>query len=188
MMNNMLRFVNLVDAVNNWIGNAVAFLVIFMMISVVYEVIMRHLFASPTEWAFEATNFLLLWIAALAAGNTLRHNEHVKIDLIYGRLKKRHQAALDLITSSLFFFFIILFILQSWDMAVESIAIREHTESVWGPPLYPHKVVLFVGVCLIFLQGIAKFVSDFLIATNRSAIGGKDKSLSNGKPARANIE
>lgn len=188
MMQNILHFVKLIDAVNEWLGKVISFLVILMMITVVYEVIMRHLFASPTEWAFETTNFMLLWISALAAGNTLGHKEHVRIDLVYGRLKKRNQAVLDLFTSSLFFFFIILFIFHSGEMAFESVVVQEHTESVWGPPLYPQKIVLFIGGCLIFLQGIAKFISDFLTATNRDPFGEKDKRISNENMREENME
>lgn len=187
MMRNILYFLKLIDAVNEWVGKAVSYFLIFMMITVVFEVMMRHFFRSPTEWAFETTNFLLLWIAALAAGNTLSHKEHVRIDLIYSKLKKRNQAVLDLITSSLFFFFIILFIFYSAEMAFESVAVREHTDSVWGPPLYPHKVVIFIGVCLIFLQGIAKFISDFLTATNRDPFGEKEERISNENTRDANI-
>ena len=178
----MSYFLQTVDTLNDWVGKVIAVFVIFMMIGVVYEVVMRHVFAAPTEWAFETTNFLLLWIAALAAGNTLKHKEHVKIDLIYGRLKPNNQAIIDLITAPLFLLFMVFFLVEGWKMAIESVAILEHTESVWGPPLYPQKIALFVGVCLIFLQGVAKIVRDLLIVTAKGGIERKVKTPSDEKP------
>ena len=55
----------------------------------------------------------------------------------------------------------------SWN----SILIREDYTSTWGPPIYPLKVIIFVGISAMLLQGIAKWIRDLMRALQRGGAG-----------------
>jgi len=155
------RILTFFDAVNEWMGRITSFSIFVMMIAVVYEIIMRYLFGSPTEWAFELTNIMLLFAASLAASYTLAHREHVIVDILYSRFSALNKSLIDLLTAPFFFIFIIIFLFKGTEMALESLTLREQSESVWGPPIYPVKISMVVGVFLVFIQGIVKIIRDF---------------------------
>ena len=77
------------------------FLIIFILLSVVYEIIMRNLFRKPSIWMIELTAYSLVFIAFLGATLVLRNEGHVKFDLILNRLKPRNQSIVTGITSLL---------------------------------------------------------------------------------------
>ena len=96
---------------------------------------------------------------------TLYEKKHVKIDLVYSRLTYKNRVLMDLIT---FFFFALYIGMLTWASfiyAEESVKLRETSGSPWDPPIYPIKIALFLGVLLLLLQGISKFIKDlyFLI-------------------------
>ena len=157
-------FLQTIDFVNEWIGKMSCFFLPAMMVAIVCEVIARYIFNSATTWSFETSQFLFCGMVALGGGYTLLYGGHVNVEIVYERFGKRTRAVIDLITALLFFFFIILFLRESGVMALESVRIREHSESSWGPALCPLKVVIFIGVFLMILQGIAKFIRDLKTA------------------------
>jgi len=44
---------------------------------------------------------------------------------------------------------------------------REHTQTPWGPPYYPLKIVIPLSAFLLLLAGVAKFIRDFFRAYKR---------------------
>jgi TRAP-type mannitol/chloroaromatic compound transport system permease small subunit len=52
----------------------------------------------------------------------------------------------------------------AWD----SLKIMERSETLFSPPVYPVKVLLAVGVFLLILQGLSKFIKDFNIMLHPS--------------------
>jgi TRAP-type C4-dicarboxylate transport system permease small subunit len=74
-------------------------LVTFMGASVLFEVFMRYLFNSPTRWVVEFSEYMLLYIGFLAGAWVLKHDGHVKIELVTEALPLRLQGALHTVTS-----------------------------------------------------------------------------------------
>lgn len=80
-------------------GAAVGLAGSFLMVLIItYEVIMRYCFNSPTRWATESSSFLLLITTFFIAGYTLKHNKHVRSDLVSARLPCRWQKRVDILT------------------------------------------------------------------------------------------
>ena len=69
---------------------------------------------------------------------------------------------IDILTSFLFFGFIIVLLWQTWDMAFDSLMLGERSEGVLGLPLYPAKIAIVIGVILILFQGFANFVRNII--------------------------
>jgi len=93
---------------------------------------MRYVFDKPTLFAHETGIYLYAFNGMMAGAWVLLHEEHVKMDALYGRLSPRTKAILDLITAPLFFYFCGLVLWQGWDMAYRSLTAFEHTPSEVG--------------------------------------------------------
>jgi TRAP-type mannitol/chloroaromatic compound transport system permease small subunit len=76
----------------------------------------------------------------------------------------------DLSTFLLFFFAIGILLWQSASAALVSVQTGERYSSYFAPPIYPLKIIIVLGVFLLLLQGIVKFIRDLLLLTKR---GGK---------------
>lgn len=157
----MKRFVRAVDAFNNFCGKWVCLLILPLIFVVVYEVILRKIFVSPTRWAFEMTVYLYGAHFLLGMGFVYLLDRHVRIDVIVLQFSKRAQLWLRVLT---FIFIFVPFIgamtYAAIKYAAHSWSIWEHSWSAWKPPLYPYKTVMPVSLIMLFLQGIANFIRD----------------------------
>ena len=162
-MRKVAAFCHVIDAISERTGKGISFLVILMVLLLVYEVIMRYAFNNPTVFAHEASLFLYGTTGMLAGAWVLRHEGHVKMDAIYGRLPPRTRAIIDLATAPLFFLLVGVVLWTGWDMAYFSVKVNEHTQTPWGPPYYPLKLAIPLAALLILLQGIVKFIRDFFL-------------------------
>ncbi|UCC61202.1 MAG: TRAP transporter small permease subunit [Dehalococcoidia bacterium] len=160
----MRRILRLIDHINDQVGKLISLLVIFMVGIMVYEVVARYVFDSPTIWAYETITFLLAGYAILGGAYVLRHGAHVNMDILYRRLSPRKQAILDLVTSGLFFLFCAVLIWKGSEWASRSIRLSETTTSTWAPVVYPIKMAIPVGAFLLLIQGLAKFIRDLMTA------------------------
>lgn len=166
----MLRFSNLVDAINEWIGRILSPVVVLMMLAGTYEVVSRYIFNRPTRWAWELDQYLLCFFVGLGGAYTLLHEGHVKVDIVSSRLPARTRAILDLVTSLLLFLpFIGVMMWQGVDFSWSSVVARETSTTAWRPPIYPVKMVIPIAAFLMLLQGVAKFIRNFPIAFPRKA-------------------
>ncbi|HEY50024.1 MAG TPA: TRAP transporter small permease subunit [Dehalococcoidia bacterium] len=160
----MKRFLAVIDWINDQAGKIVSFLVVFMVGVMVYEVIARYVFDSPTAWAYETVTFLLATYSILGGAYVLRHQGHVNMDILYSRLSLRRRAILDLVTSALFFLLCAVLMWKGIDWAMRSIRLAETTTSTFAAPVYPIKAMIPLGTFLLLIQGLAKFIRDLMTA------------------------
>ncbi|VAX19796.1 TRAP dicarboxylate transporter, DctQ subunit, unknown substrate 6 [hydrothermal vent metagenome] len=145
------------DNLNEWTGKAVSWLTLVLTFVTAWDVTARYLFKSGSvaiqelEWHIFAITFLL------SAGYTLKHHAHVRVDIIYARLGKRGQAAIDLFGSLLFLLpFCVLMIYTSTGFIESSWAVRESSGDPGGlPARYILKSMIPVGFLLLGLQGVS---------------------------------
>ncbi|AFM24920.1 TRAP transporter small permease subunit [Desulfomonile tiedjei] len=157
----MKKFVRAVDVFNEFFGKNMALLILPLVFVVVYEVIARKIFHSPTVWAFEVTVWLYGAHFMLGAAYTHLHDRHVRIDILSQKLPEKVQIWLSVITFWLLFVpFVGGLSYAAVSYAAHSWASWEHSWSAWKPPLYLYKTVMPVGLLLLFLQGAANFVRD----------------------------
>jgi TRAP-type mannitol/chloroaromatic compound transport system permease small subunit len=91
---------------------------------------------------------------------TLAQNGHVRGDFLYGSMKPRTQATLDLILYITFFLpGIAALIYAGYTYAAESWRIGEHTTQIAnGPPLYPFKTIIPIAGAFVMLQGVVEIL------------------------------
>jgi TRAP-type mannitol/chloroaromatic compound transport system permease small subunit len=120
----------------------------------------RYILNAPTAWIFDLNNMLYGTLFMMGGAYTLALGGHVRADFVYGRLRPRAQAALDLSLYLLFFVpGVLALIYAGYDYAALSWRIGEHsTITSEGPPVYHFKTVIPIAGALVMLQGIAEIV------------------------------
>ncbi|OZA24790.1 MAG: hypothetical protein B7X93_11280, partial [Hydrogenophilales bacterium 17-61-9] len=144
-----------VDRLTTFAGRFFAWSIAVLTLLVSWEVFSRYILNHPHPWALDAQIMLYGTLFMMAGAYTLAHQGHVRGDVLYGALRPRTQASIDLV---LFVFFYLPGVLAltwaGWTYASESLAIRENTFSPDPQPLYPFKFVIPAAGFLLLLQGI----------------------------------
>jgi TRAP-type mannitol/chloroaromatic compound transport system permease small subunit len=165
----MKRLVSTIDGISIWFGKTSAWLTLPVIFVVAYEIIARYVFHRPTIWAVETMIYGCAIIYVMAAAWALLEGRHVKIDMLYERFSPRGRAVLDSFTFLFFLLYLGMMLWATSKFAYNSTIIFEESDSPWRPPLWPMKVFMALGILLVLLQGIAKFIRDLHLA-----ITGKD--------------
>ena len=157
---------SIIDTVNDRVAILLSYFLFFFFVLLLVEVVLRYFFNSPTVWANELAQMLFGAYAILAGGYILRIGGHVNVDILYSRLSRKSRAALDIVTSLLFFLFCGMLLIYGGSLAWDSLSRFEHSQSAWNPPLYPAKLMIPLAAFLLMLQGLAKLIRDILILFN----------------------
>ncbi len=127
---------------------------------IVYEIIMRGLFHSPTEWVLEISVYLILVAGFLGMAETYRSNAHVRVDLLVGRLSAKKRCVLDCMTTFLGGVFFWIFMTESMDVVLTSLKFARVSPSVLRVPLWIPQFSLVAGGFLLLLQMARTFCAD----------------------------
>jgi TRAP-type mannitol/chloroaromatic compound transport system permease small subunit len=154
-----LQFARAIDALNEAVGRGVKWLVLIATLISAGNASLRYGFDLSSNAWLELQWYLFALIFLLGAGYTLKHNGHVRIDVIYSRLSLRTQAWIDLFGSLLFLLPVAgLMVWFSWSMFVEAWSIQEVSADSGGLLRWPIKLALPLGFGLLFLQGVAETI------------------------------
>lgn len=157
---NTQKLLNAVDGFSTTVGRTCAWLIVALMLLVCGDVVLRYVFNRPSQWGFELSTMLYGALFMMCGAYTLAQDGHVRGDFLYGSMKPRTQAGLDLTLYLLFFLpGISALVYAGWDFAGNSWAIKEHSSiTADGPPLYPFKMLIPIAGALVLLQGLAEIV------------------------------
>jgi len=148
-----------IDRITTFVGRLFAWAIVGLTLLIAWEVFSRYVLNHPHPWALDAQIMLYGTLFMMAGAYTLAHQGHVRGDVLYGSLRPRTQASIDLV---LFVFFYLPGVLAltwaGWTYANESLAIRENTFSPDPLPLYPFKFVIPAAGFLLLLQGIVEIL------------------------------
>ncbi len=154
-----LAVAQLIDAVNERVGRAVTWLVLAATLISAANALARYGFNLSSNAWLEIQWYLFGAIVLLAAGYTLKHNGHVRIDVIYGRFSARARAWIDLLGELLFL--LPLCGLMTWlafPGFVESLQSGETSPDAGGLLRWPVRLLIPLGFALLGLQGISEAI------------------------------
>ena len=159
-MTDINRLILRLDAVSTFVGKAFSWLGGILMLTVCIEVFKRYILNAPTAWMFDATAMMYGTLFMMCGAYTLAQDGHVRGDFLYGSMRPRTQATLDLVLYVIFFLpGIGALIYAGWDFAEISWRIGEHSNvTAEGPPVYPLKTLIPIAGSLVMLQGLAEIV------------------------------
>lgn len=164
----MLAFVRAVDALNDRIGHAVAWLLVFMTLLSVAVVVLRYAFGYGAIALQESVIYMHATVFMLAAAWTLRVNGHVRVDILNARWSPRRRAQVEIFGSVVFLLPVVAFIFwASWDYVLASWRIRETSTDGGLPYVYALKTLLLVMPVLLGLQGMAEILRNLAFLSGR---------------------
>jgi TRAP-type mannitol/chloroaromatic compound transport system permease small subunit len=156
-----------VESLSTWIGKVFAWLIIALMLVVCIEVCKRYVLNMPTAWVYDVNNMMYGTLFMMCGAYALAHDAHVRGDFLYGSMRPRRQAALDLVLYIVFFFpGIIALTWAGWVYFGDSLAIRETTFNATPLPIYPFKFFVPVAGATVLLQGVSEVVRCVLCLKN----------------------
>lgn len=158
-MNALLALSRAIDGLNERIGRAVTWLVLATTLISAGNAAMRYGFNLSSNAWLEIQWYLFGLIFLLGAGYTLKHNGHVRIDVLYGRFSPRAQARVDVLGGLLFLLPMSgLIAWLGWGFFAASLAVHETSPDAGGLLRWPIKLAVPLGFALLFLQGVAEIV------------------------------
>jgi len=155
----LLRLSRAIDALNERVGQLVYWLILAAVVVSAGNATVRYLFDMSSNGWLELQWYLFSAVFLLAAGYTLLHNEHVRIDVVISHLPPRVRAWIDLLGSLFFLLPMATIILAlSWPMFIESIVRNEFSADAGGLLRWPVKLLIPLGFLLLVLQGVSEII------------------------------
>ena len=163
-MKALLGFSRLIDDATENIGKAVAWLILVaVLVSAGNAIVRKVLNTSSNAW-LEAQWYLFGAAFMLAAAYTLRQNEHIRVDIVYGLFSRRVQHWIDLLGHCLFLMpFVLLMVYFLVPYVLMSYRSGEGSSSAGGLIVWPAKAILLGGFLLLMVQGVSEIIKKIAI-------------------------
>ena len=169
-MNGLLKLSKLIDGLTERVGKSIIWLVLIVTLIAAGNALMRYTINYSSNAFLEIQWYLFSAIFLFGAGYTLLRNEHVRIDLVTGRLSKRAQTWIDI-------FGIVFFLLPkavtvmylSWSIFVLAWQSHEQSSNAGGLPLWPVRLLVPIGFFLLVIQSVSELIKRFGFLLGRCA-------------------
>ena len=155
----LLKLSQLIDWLIERIGKGTFWVVLIMTAISAGNAVVRFVFNYSSNGLLEIQWYLFAAVFLLCAPYTLQKNEHVRIDVLSGKLSPRGLAVIDII-GTLFFLLpmVVLVLWLSLPLVAESYRISEMSANAGGLIRWPVKMLLPIGFTLLALQGISELI------------------------------
>lgn len=155
-----------IDRFQERFGCGVSWLSLGMVLVVFGDVISRYTFRLTSGAVQELEWYLFGTLYLLAAGYTLLHDEHVRVDIVYSKLSPRARAWLDFVLFWVFFFpSCVVVIYAAWPFVRTAWSVWEGSPDPGGLPLrWLLKSMIIVGFVLLLIQGVSQTIKSFYLA------------------------
>lgn len=158
-MSGLLALSRGIDALNLWLGRLAAVLVLAAALISATNAFFRYAFDMSSNAYLEIQWYLFAAIVLLGASETLRKNEHVRVDLVYMAVSERKRLWIDISGIILFLFpFTLLMAWLSWPVAMNMLRSGEVSFSAGGLVRWPVWMLLPLGFVLLALQGLSELI------------------------------
>ena len=155
----LLKLSQLIDWLTERVGKGAFWLVLIMTLISAGNAVVRFIFNYSSNGLLEIQWYLFAAVFLLCAPYTLQRNEHVRIDVLSGKLSPRGLAVIDII-GTLFFLLpmVVLVLWLSLPLVAESYKINEMSANAGGLIRWPVKLLLPIGFTLLALQGVSELI------------------------------
>lgn len=158
-MAGLLKFSALIDRVSEIVGKFAGYLVLACCLISAGNACIRYAFNYSSNGWLEIQWYLFAFIVLLGASHTLRLNEHVRVDLIYGAVSDRKRLWIDAIGLVIFLIPACLFLAWlSWPFFSLSFMQGEVSSNAGGLIRWPVKFIIVSGFVLPAFQGLSELI------------------------------
>jgi TRAP-type mannitol/chloroaromatic compound transport system permease small subunit len=145
-----------IERIVDLVGEGVSWIALAIVVLMATNVLLRYSFSIGSVWAQELEWHLLVPLILFGSSYALRHGEHVRVDIVYGRFSPGAKAAVDLVSALLAIAISALFIWFSLHYVQQSYVIDEGSPDPGGiPHRYLLKGLIPIGFGLLLLQSVA---------------------------------
>ena len=162
----MRKTVRVLESISEWSGRVVCVFCLALVLLLTFEVFMRYILNSPTNFSYEVSTMIGVTICSVGLAYTHLHGGHVRVDVVWRLLSPRGKAIADIIGSVIFFFpLIIVVIYVSGEWAQFSFSVGETmVKTTLYPPAWPVRAIMALGFLMFIPQGVAKLIRDIYLA------------------------
>ena len=153
-------YIKLIDYISLKTGRATMYLVFVMMFILILSFVTRNIINIPLIWIIEMAQFVMTGYYLLGGGYSMLADDHVRMDLIYSKLKDKTKALLDSLTSVFLVFYLVVLFYGSISSLTYTIETNQRLFTAWAPYVWPIKSVMTFGILLMLLQSISIFFKD----------------------------
>jgi TRAP-type mannitol/chloroaromatic compound transport system permease small subunit len=158
-MHALLSLSKKIDALSEWVGRWVAWLLLLAVLISAANAVVRKAFNMSSNGFLEIQWYLFAATFLLASGYTLLRQEHVKIDVISGRFSKRTQIWIDIIGICVFLFpFVIMIIKLAMPLVINAYVTQEVSSNAGGLIRWPVFALLPAGLLLLGIQAVSELI------------------------------
>lgn len=164
-MEGLAKFARLLDAINEVIGKIISWSALGLVLIQFGIVMINYLYSAGSIAVQESLTYLHSLLFLGAAGYTLLHNGHVRVDIFYSKMDEKRKAYVNLIGSLAILFPVLIIIgVYAWPYVFSSWQIMEgSTESSGLHLVYLLKSMILLFVVSTFIQGISISLHSILI-------------------------
>jgi len=155
----LLAFSGWMDRTSERIGHTIYWLVLAAVLISCVNAIIRKAFNWSSNSLLEIQWYLFSAIFLFCAGYTLLRNQHVRIDVVSGRLSKRTQAWIDILGTVFFLLPLAIMVMYlSWPVFVQAYQRHEVSTNAGGLIIWPARLLVPIGFLLLAAQGISELI------------------------------
>jgi TRAP-type mannitol/chloroaromatic compound transport system permease small subunit len=148
-----------VDWISDRLGRFASFAVLVTALISAGNAFVRYVLDISSNGWLEIQWYLFAAIVMLGAPVVLKLNEHVRVDIFYGRLKGNRPVYVDLF-GLVFFLLPVMFLLAylSWPLLVKMYLTNEMSSNAGGLIRWPAMLMLPLGFALMVAQGLSEII------------------------------
>ena len=155
----LLKLSSVIDAINEKFGVLANYFVLFAALISAGNAMSRYLFSESSNAWLEIQWYMFAAMVLFGAPYTLKMNEHVRVDLVYGMVSERTRIWIDIVGGVLFLLPICIILTYfTWPWFVDSWKLNEASSNAGGLVRWPVKLLLPVGFFLMALQGVSEII------------------------------
>jgi len=127
---------------------------------VFYDVILRYIFNSPTMWALEISEYMLVFLGFAMAADIQAKKRHIRMDFFYSRFPKGLRLCFDTLFHVCMAAFSILLLWNSLKMTVTAYKYDSFSNSLLETPLFIPYSIIPLSMFLLLSQSIIDVAED----------------------------
>ncbi|MEH6444344.1 MAG: TRAP transporter small permease subunit [Oceanospirillaceae bacterium] len=151
-------YMRIVDKMSDYVGLVAMYLIFLMVAILLIDAVTRNVINIPLHWGIEAAQFTLAAYYFMGGAMTIKNEDHVRMDLFYGKLPKRNKDWVDVATIGCLLFYLIVMLIGSISSLEYAIETNEKRFSMWNPSMIPIKILMVSCIFLMILQTISKII------------------------------
>ena len=163
-MSGLLGVSRVIDELNERIGKITAWAIVVAVLVSAINAIIRKVFGTSSNAWLELQWYLFGAVFMLCASWTLRHNEHIRIDILSNRYSQRTRNIVEMLGHLTFLLpFVLVLVWLSWPFFWRSYESGEVSTNAGGLLIWPAKGLILLGFVLLLGQWLSELIKRLAI-------------------------